>query len=108
MNLQQIMSLSLFGWVDEDCTEEALTEWHLKKAWKFYRLRAMYGVEISEEALYQHASKLYLLATPRTLDCTIHLSNNNVLSHDTSSIIALKYLSPVLPNFSCLVSPTRI
>lgn len=63
---------------------------------------------LGEMALYQHASQLYLLATPRTLVCTIHLSNNNVLSHDTSSIIALNYLSPALPNFSCLVTSTRI
>lgn len=52
----------------------------------------------------QHASQLYLLATPKTLVCTIHLSNNNVSSHDTSSIIAMNYLSPMLPNFSCLVT----
>lgn len=52
----------------------------------------------------QHASQLYLLVTPRTLVCTIHLSNNNVSSHDTSSIIAMNYLSPMLPNFSCLVT----
>jgi len=61
-----------------------------------------------EKALYQHAFQLYLLVTPRTLVCTIHLSNNNVLSHDTFSVIALNYLSPVLPNFSYLVTATRI
>lgn len=61
-----------------------------------------------EKALYQHAFQLYLLVTPRTLVCTIHLSNNNVLSHDTFSVIALNYLSPVLPNFSYLVTTTRI
>lgn len=63
---------------------------------------------VGEKALYQHAFQLYLLSTTRTLACSIHLSNNNVLSPDTSSIIALNYLSPVLPNFSCLVTPSRI
>lgn len=48
-----------------------------------------------EKVLYQHAFQLYLLGTPRTLVCSIHLSNNNILSHDTSSILALNYLSPV-------------
>lgn len=52
----------------------------------------------------QQASQLYLLATPRILVCITHLSNNNVSSHDTSSIIVMNYLSPVLPNFSCLVT----
>lgn len=61
-----------------------------------------------KKALYSHASQFYLFATSRTLVYAFHLSNNNVLSHDTSSIIALNYLSPVLPNFSGLVTPTRI
>lgn len=53
-----------------------------------------------EKVLYHHTSQLFLLTTPRTLVSTIHLSNNNVLSHETSSIIVLNYLSPLLPNFS--------
>lgn len=44
----------------------------------------------------------------QTLFCTIHLLNYNVSSHDTSSIIDLNYLSPVVPDFSYLVTVTRI